>query len=59
MMSKEVECSRFYSIVEDNREWWKEYPYIISKKAEYSRFCTIVKGKEDSRKSIPISHLKR
>ena len=59
MISKEVECNGFYSAVEDSRGWWKKHPCIISKGAECSRFYTIVEGREDSKKSIPMSHLKR
>jgi len=43
-MSKETKCGEFYAIVEENKGWWKGYPYIISKEVEYSGFCNIVKG---------------
>ena len=32
-----MESSRFYSVVEGNRGWWKEYPHVTSKEVEYSR----------------------
>ena len=45
-MSKEVESSRFYSIVARSRGQQKGYSRIISKEVKSSRFYAIV---EDSR----------
>ena len=59
MTFKEVECSKFCSIVEDSRGWWKEYSYIIFKGVKCSGFYTTVKGREDSKKGIPVLYLKR
>ena len=46
-MSKEMECSKFCTIVEGSGKWWKKYSYIISKNVECSGFYSIVKGSRE------------
>ena len=40
-MSEEIKYNRFCTIVEDNKEQQKGYPYITSKEVECSRFYSI------------------
>ena len=42
-MSEAIEYNRLYSVVEDNKKWWKEYFYIMSEEIKCNRFCITVK----------------
>ena len=57
-MSKEAECSGFYTTIEDSGGWWKEYPILHLKRWNAVNSVLQWRGVKSGGKSIPILHLK-